>query len=67
MMTFKTLADVRKLIGHMPKEFRDRSAWQRIAALLGDAARSGDATPADVTVALELVLMMEKVTFRQRQ
>jgi len=63
VMTLKTLADVRKLIGHMPKEFQDRSTWQRIDALLGDAAH-GDATAADVAVALELALIVERVTFR---
>ena len=65
VMTLKTLADVRKLIGHMPKEFRGRSTWQRIAALLDDAA-SGEATPNDVAVALQLVLMLEKVEFRRK-
>jgi len=65
VMTLKTLADVRKLIGHMPKEFLDRSTWQRIAALLDDAA-SGEATPNDVAVALQLVLMLEKVEFRRK-
>ena len=65
VMTLKTLADVRKLIGHKPKEFRDRSTWQRIAALLDDAA-SGEATPNDVAVALQLVLMLEKVEFRRK-
>jgi len=65
VMTLKTLADVRELLRHLPKEFRDRSTWQRINALLGDAAR-GDTTATDVAVALELVLMMEKVEFRRK-
>jgi len=65
VMTLKTLGDVRKLIGHMPKEFRTRPPWQRVAALVDDAAR-GVADPADVAVALELVLIMEKVTFRAK-
>ena len=63
VMTLKTLADVRKLLGHMPKDFRTRSTWQRIDALLDDAARGG-VDPADVAVALELVLIIERVTFR---
>ena len=35
----KTLADVRKLIGRMPMDFRTKETWQRIAALVDDAAR----------------------------
>jgi hypothetical protein len=63
VMTLRTLADVRKLLGHLPKDFRARSTWQRIAALLDDAARGG-ASPNDVAVALQLVLMLEKVMFK---
>ena len=59
----KTLADVRKLIGRMPMDFRAKETWQRIAALVDDAAR-GDADPTDVAVALQLVLMMENVEVR---
>jgi len=59
----KTLADVRKLIGRMPMDFRTKETWQRIAALVDDAAR-GDADPTDVAVALQLVLMMENVEVR---
>jgi len=60
VMRLKTLADVRKLIGRMPMDFRTKETWQRIAALVDDAAR-GDTDPADVAVALQLVLIMENV------
>jgi hypothetical protein len=65
VMTLKTLGDVRELLRHLPKEHRARSTWQRIAALLDDAAHGG-ASPTDVTVALELVLMMENVTLGRK-
>jgi hypothetical protein len=58
-MTLRTLSDVRKLIGHMPKDFRDRSTWQHVAAQVDAAARGGDVT--DAVVALQLVLIMENV------
>jgi hypothetical protein len=60
VMTLKTLSDVRKLIGRMPMDFRTKETWQRIAALVDDAARGG-ADPNDVAVALQLVLIMENV------
>jgi len=44
VMRLKTLADVRKLIGRMPMDFRAKETWQRIAALVDDAAR-GDTDP----------------------
>ena len=59
-MRLKTLADVRKLIGRMPMDFRTKERWQRIAALVDDAAR-GDADSTDVAVALQLLLIMENV------
>ena len=56
-MRLKTLADVRKLIGRMPMDFRTKETWQRIAALVDDAAR-GNADPTEA-VALQLVLMLK--------
>ena len=41
VMTLRKLADVRKLIGRLPIEFRAKETWQRIAALVDDAARGG--------------------------
>ena len=44
---------------------RARSTWQGVANQLSAAARGAD--PADVTVALQLVLILEKVEFRPAQ
>ena len=63
-MTLKTLGDVRSLLGHLPKDVRARSTWQGVANQLDAAARGAD--PADVAVALQLVLMLEKVEFRRK-
>jgi len=64
VMTLKTLGDVRSLLGHLPKDVRARSTWQGVANQLDAAARGAD--PADVAVALQLVLMLEKVEFRRK-
>jgi hypothetical protein len=61
-MTLRTLADVRKLLGHLPKETRAKETWQTVATALDAAARGA----AHVAVALQLVLMLEKVTFRRK-
>jgi hypothetical protein len=63
-MTLKTLADVRKLLDHLPKDVRDRSTWRSVTNQLDAAARGAD--PANVTVALQLVLMLERVTFQRK-
>jgi hypothetical protein len=64
VMTLKTLADVRSLLGHLPKDVRARSTWQSVADQLDAAARGADT--GDVAVALQLVLMLEKVEFRRK-
>jgi hypothetical protein len=64
VMTLKTLADVRSLLRHLPKDVRTRSTCQGVANQLVAAARGAD--PADVAVALRLVLMLEKLTFRRK-
>ena len=38
VMTLKTLADVRKLIGHIPKERRELSTWQHVEKTLRECA-----------------------------
>jgi hypothetical protein len=63
-MTLKTLADVGSLLGHLPKDVRARSTWKGVANQLDAAARGAD--PADVAVALQLVLMLEKLEFRRK-
>jgi hypothetical protein len=43
-MDLITLADVRALLGHLPKERRAKSTWQRVEAALKQAATGDDAT-----------------------
>jgi hypothetical protein len=64
VMTVATLADVRKLMQHVPKDRRELSTWQHVAAELDKAAAGAD--PVDVSIALRLVLVMERVEYRQR-
>jgi len=42
IMTLTTLADVRKLSGHLPAKFRERDTWQHVADRLHNAAHGGD-------------------------
>jgi hypothetical protein len=62
VITLATLADVRKLMPHLPKERRALSTWQHVAAEL-DKAASG-ANVSDVAIVLRLVLMLEHVEYR---
>jgi hypothetical protein len=64
LMTLKTLADVRELLGHLSKDYRAKDTWRHVAKTLDEAARGGD--PVDVAVALRLVVSMEGVACRQR-
>jgi hypothetical protein len=41
-MTITTLADVRKLMRHLPKDHREMSTWQHVAAELEKAADGAD-------------------------
>jgi hypothetical protein len=59
------LADVRSLIGQLPKDAWARLTWQGVANQLDAEARGAD--PADVAVAWQLVPMLEKVTFRKKR
>ncbi|MGA7430394.1 MAG: hypothetical protein WBD33_02755 [Xanthobacteraceae bacterium] len=59
VMDLVTLADVRTLIGHLPKETRAKSMWQHFEAELKNAAAGGDTV--QVSVALQMVLMLENV------
>ncbi len=64
VMTLRTLADVRKLLRHVPTERRELPTWQHVAAELDKAAAGADVI--DVAVALRMVLMMEHVECRER-
>jgi hypothetical protein len=62
VMTLKTLADVRELIRHVPKERRQFSTWRTVEKALNEAAAGAD--PIGVSVSLRLVLSMEGVECR---
>jgi hypothetical protein len=62
VMDLVTLADVRTLLGHLPKETRARSTWLHVEAALKQAATGGDAT--ELWAALQMVLMLEGVDYR---
>lgn len=58
----KTLAHVRVLMRHLPKECPERSTWRLAADDLTAAVRG--AYPAEAATALRLVLMLEHVECR---
>jgi hypothetical protein len=61
-MKIKTLADVRRLISHLPRATRGKSTWQHVAAELDKAAAGADT--ASVSAALQMVLSLERVEYR---
>jgi hypothetical protein len=38
IMTLRTLADVRELLGHLPEEYRAKATWHYVATKLDEAA-----------------------------
>jgi hypothetical protein len=62
VMELRTLADVRKPIGHLLSDHRERKAWQQVAAELDKAAAGADLI--DVSVALWLALTIDRVPCR---
>ena len=64
VMTLKTLADVRKLLSHIPKERRQLSTRQHVEATL-KACAAGDDTE-NISVALQIVLQGERVPYSTR-
>jgi hypothetical protein len=61
-MDLVTIADVRSLLGHLPKETRALDTWQHVEAELKKAAADGNT--AQMSIALQIVLMLEKVEYR---
>jgi hypothetical protein len=59
VMTLATLADVRELMRHLPRQAREKDTWRHVAAMLEKAARGG--ATIDVAVPLQMVLSMEGV------
>jgi len=64
IMDLVTLADVRTLLGHLPKETRAKSTWQHVEAELKKAAAGGDT--AQVSIALQMVLQLENVEYQMK-
>jgi hypothetical protein len=62
VMDLKTLADVRALIGHLPKETRAKGTWQHVETTLKQAAAGGDVT--ELWASLQMILMPEGVEYR---
>ena len=62
VMDLVTLADVRTLLGHLPKEALAKSTWQHVEAKLKQAAVDGDVT--ELWASLQMVLMLEGVEYR---
>jgi hypothetical protein len=61
VMKLKTLDDVRNLINHIPEERRASPSWQHVETTL-QACAAGDHS-ANISVALKLVLLAEKVPY----
>jgi hypothetical protein len=62
VMTLRTLADVRTLLSHLPKETRARHTWQHVESELKKAAAGADAK--QLSIALQMVLSLEGVGWR---
>jgi hypothetical protein len=61
VITLKTLADVRKLLSHLPKERRRLSTWQYVETTLRACAEGEDTM--SISVTLQLVLQIEGVQY----
>jgi hypothetical protein len=64
-MTLYTLTDVRELMRHLPQDRRARPTWRHVQATLANATR-GDEDPLDVSIALRLALMLDRVECRPK-
>ena len=62
VMTLRTLADVRTLIGHVPAARRKFDTWQHVEREVKAAAAGGDVESA--SIALQMVLQLERVECR---
>jgi hypothetical protein len=59
-----TLGDVRDFLKRIPKDRRQFDTWQHVAAELDKAA--GGADTASLSIALQMVLMLENVECREK-
>jgi hypothetical protein len=64
IMDLVTLADVRTLLCHLPKEARAKDTWQHVEAKLKRVTAGDDTT--QVSVALQIVLMLKNVECRPK-
>jgi hypothetical protein len=62
LVTLRTLADVRTLLGHLPVEHREQENWRYVATKLDEAARG--ASVVEVFAVLRAVLPMEGIAYR---
>jgi hypothetical protein len=63
-MTLDTLANVRKLIDHLPKAALAKGTWRHVAEQLNDAARGGNIR--DLEVSLWIVLTLERLEWQRK-
>jgi hypothetical protein len=64
LMTSRTLADVRALLGHLPVGHREQENWRYVATKLDEAARG--ASVVELFSLLRTVLMMEGIAYRPK-
>ena len=64
VMDLKALADVRTLIGHLPKAVRARDTWQYVERELKKAAAGDDTS--QISIALQMALQLERVEYLQK-
>jgi hypothetical protein len=62
IMSLRTLADVRELLGHLPERCRYKSTWEYVADRLTETATNSDTQ--GVAVSLKMVLLLEGVEYR---
>ncbi len=55
-LPLETTADVRRLLKHLPAEYRQQRTWRHVEREIEEAEESGETL--SVTVALKMVLMM---------
>jgi hypothetical protein len=64
-MDLVTLADVRRLLKHLPEETRTKSTWRHVETRLKEAAADGDTT--NLWASLQMVLMLEGVEYQMQE
>ncbi|HSZ65802.1 MAG TPA: hypothetical protein VK825_06315 [Xanthobacteraceae bacterium] len=64
VMDLVTLADVRAVIGHLPKEARAKDTWQTVETELKKAATAPHGDTTQVSITLQMVLMLEGVEYK---